>query len=353
MVNYLIFLCLIKCGQAVGLTNEGRMKQINFIAKSILYGCGMGLVSVYAGAGDSHNGYPNNQERAVHTFTNAVRMSPEEYRNKYLGVSDILLPATYPAVNPIYLNYTLSQTAREHSIDMGDNCGLQHNSCDGSTFLERLTAAYSKSGVGENIAMGQKSGFLAVKAWLLDNINGVPALDGSGDDGHRKNIMNSKFMEMGSGSYQGMATGKLRDYWTQDFGSKAATTYPIASGAFDEIVTGTYTFLANYFDASGKAPQSSEIILDGVATHLTLELGSAAKGTYTLNVPKGDGCMNYYFEFTDGDGAQWRYPENMTLSTVEGTVCENSTSNKIWRTEDRLIRTPEQSRFDLLGRPAL
>lgn len=97
-------------------------------------------------------------------------LAPEEYRDKYLGVTGILLPATYPAVHPLYFDLALAQVARGHSIDMGDNCGMQHNSCDGTTFANRLKAVYPSSAIGENIATTQKSGFSAVKAWLLDNV---------------------------------------------------------------------------------------------------------------------------------------------------------------------------------------
>lgn len=97
-------------------------------------------------------------------------LAPEEYRDKYLEVAGILLPATYPAVHPLYFDLALAQVARGHSIDMGDNCGMQHNSCDGTTFANRLKAVYPSSAIGENIATTQKSGFSAVKAWLLDNV---------------------------------------------------------------------------------------------------------------------------------------------------------------------------------------
>lgn len=162
--------------------------------------------------------------------------------------------------------------------------------------------------------------------------------------------MNSGYKELGVGIYTGLATGKPRTYWTQDFGSKTADIYPIPSGAFEELASGTFTFLASYFDAAGKAPKASKIVLNSVALDLTLELGEAAKGTYMLNVPKGNGCMNYYFLFTDAAGMEWRYPETTTLSTVDGVVCDESAASIIQTGIKKPLGALKLRYFDLLGR---
>ena len=148
--------------------------------------------TIQAGYGDCIDTLPSAFEREVHVMTNAVRMDPTGFRDTYITGTNILLPANYPAVPPLWYNHDLSRAARFHSVDMALNCGMQHQSCNGDSFSIRLRSFYKTSSrIGENIATGRTTGLQTVVQWLRDDIRQgttyVPAVDkdANGRDGHR------------------------------------------------------------------------------------------------------------------------------------------------------------------------
>ena len=97
------------------------------------------------------------------------------------------------------LNNKLSDVAREKSRDMQQNGYFSHTSPTyGSPFnmLQQFGIAYNSA--GENIAMGYSSPEAVVEGWMNSS-------------GHRANILNSSFTEIGVGH---IANG---NYWTQLF----------------------------------------------------------------------------------------------------------------------------------------
>lgn len=104
-----------------------------------------------------------------------------------------------PAVAPLTWNEVLAKSSLIHSTDMKNTGQFTHNSSDGTSFSDRITAAgYKWRTVGENIAAGQKTEQQVFTDWL-------------NSEGHCKNMMNGSFKDMGA--------ARLGDYWTQDFGA--------------------------------------------------------------------------------------------------------------------------------------
>jgi uncharacterized protein YkwD len=103
-------------------------------------------------------------------------------------------------------NATLSGVARAHSRDMAVRRYFTHDSLDGRTPFERMTAAgYRYRDAAENIAAGQPSAADVVRDWMLS-------------PGHRENIVDCGLRELGIGLYiSGSSTYTY--YWTQDFGT--------------------------------------------------------------------------------------------------------------------------------------
>ena len=90
-----------------------------------------------------------------------------------------------------------------HSADMAANDYFTHDSQDGRTFADRIRATgYSKGTIGENIAAGQQTPDAVMQSWM-------------DSAGHRANILNCAFTDMGVGIGRG---GSYGTYWTQDFG---------------------------------------------------------------------------------------------------------------------------------------
>ena len=96
-------------------------------------------------------------------------------------------------------NWELCRVARYKSQDMKDNSYFSHTSpVYGSPFQMMKSFGIKYRTAGENIARGQKTPTEVVNAWMNSS-------------GHRANILNSSFTEIGVGY---VASG---NYWTQMF----------------------------------------------------------------------------------------------------------------------------------------
>ncbi|MCX4529593.1 MULTISPECIES: CAP domain-containing protein [unclassified Streptomyces] len=97
-------------------------------------------------------------------------------------------------------NAKLTQAAQSYTEVMARSGELSHTGPDGSTMSGRISATgYKWSATGENIAKGQANAAEVVDAWMKS-------------PGHRANILNCKFTEIGVGVQK--AGGP---WWTQDF----------------------------------------------------------------------------------------------------------------------------------------
>lgn len=112
------------------------------------------------------------------------------------------------------VNSKLTQAAQGHSDDMAYNDFFSHVGSNGSTFASRLQAAgYAYLSAAENIAAGYSTPESVVDAWF----NESPP-----NDGHRQNILNCAFKDIGVGyTYLENDTGdtNYHYYWVQDFWS--------------------------------------------------------------------------------------------------------------------------------------
>ncbi|MET7288053.1 CAP domain-containing protein [Streptomyces sp. NPDC005573] len=101
----------------------------------------------------------------------------------------------------VTLNSTLNKVAQAHSADMAAHQNMSHTGSDGSAPGDRLTSAgYAWSTYGENVAYGYATPEEVMAGWMAS-------------PGHRANILNCSFKEMGVGLAQ------PGSYWTQDFGT--------------------------------------------------------------------------------------------------------------------------------------
>ncbi|MGW2034139.1 CAP domain-containing protein [Streptomyces sp. NPDC001761] len=102
---------------------------------------------------------------------------------------------------PLTLNATLTKAAQAHSDDMAAHRNMSHTGSDGSSPGDRITrAGYTWSSYGENVAYGYSTAQQVMDGWMSS-------------PGHRANILNCGFKEIGVGLAQ------PGSYWTQDFGT--------------------------------------------------------------------------------------------------------------------------------------
>ncbi|MFC9243750.1 sigma-70 family RNA polymerase sigma factor [Streptomyces sp. NPDC057136] len=100
-------------------------------------------------------------------------------------------------------NEQLATAASRHSADMAARDYFSHTAPDGSDPGDRITAAgYRWSTYGENIAKGQRTAADVMDSWMES-------------PGHRANILNCSFKEIGMG-VQDTSAGPV---WTQNFGT--------------------------------------------------------------------------------------------------------------------------------------
>ncbi|OHB74681.1 MAG: hypothetical protein A2Z25_09415 [Planctomycetes bacterium RBG_16_55_9] len=258
------------------------------------------------------DGYPNLFERRTLVYTNAMRMAPQQYRDKYMAdfqpdASSIL--QTYSPVEPVYYQPLLNQAARFHAEDMAENDCFQHDDCDGSAWNDRIRGFYPEARmIAENIAYGYPSAKAVVDAWLCDETGGRCAADGTQAAGHRTSMVNDGYRQIGTGWAEDEG-GAWRSFWVEDFASnEPASRPPIVAGCHDFLVSGKTSFLVNYRDVSDRAPAAVQVIVSGTTYDMSLDLGTQAAGTYRVDVSRAGNCREYYFLALTASGQLWRYP---------------------------------------------
>ncbi|WTT71669.1 CAP domain-containing protein [Streptomyces sp. NBC_00080] len=101
--------------------------------------------------------------------------------------------------SPVTLNAVLTKAAQAHSEDMATHQNMSHTGSDGSAPGDRITrAGYAWSTYGENVAYGYTTPEQVMSGWMSS-------------PGHKANILNCAFKEIGVGLAQ------PGSYWTQDF----------------------------------------------------------------------------------------------------------------------------------------
>uniref|UniRef100_UPI0031D95F7A CAP domain-containing protein n=1 Tax=Streptomyces hawaiiensis TaxID=67305 RepID=UPI0031D95F7A len=105
--------------------------------------------------------------------------------------------------SPVTANDRLTRAADDYSDVMASSGVMSHTGPDGSTMTTRVEAAgYQWSTLGENIARGQADAGSVMKSWM-------------NSPGHRANILNCSFKELGVGVH----FGDGGPWWTQNFGT--------------------------------------------------------------------------------------------------------------------------------------
>ncbi len=97
---------------------------------------------------------------------------------------------------PIRYNPSLSTVATAHAVDLIKNkkSTISHFSSNGDSFEKRVFASGIKSCAAENISSGSSNAVMALVFLFLDG--------GLEDLGHRKNLLNPYYVEMGIGVSQ-------------------------------------------------------------------------------------------------------------------------------------------------------
>ncbi len=147
--------------------------------------------------------------------------------------------SAYPAAPPLAFHPILTSTARVHSRDMVSKGYFAHASPDGTTPADRIQrAGYDYDFAGENISgMGVTNAADALECHyglMIDNYN---IEDATSHLGHRLNILDKDFVEIGIGYAGSRNAGDA----TEDFGTPSNPAAYLVGVAFSDLNTnGTY-----------------------------------------------------------------------------------------------------------------
>lgn len=190
-------------------------------------------------------GSPTDEEQLYLEFLNRARANPPAegtlLRNTtdpdvlsayaFYSVDVALMESQFAAISPappLAMNAQLTAAARLHSGDMYTNQFQQHTGSNGSTPGSRATAqGYDWFTIGENIFAYSESVFYGHAGFEVDWGNGPGGMQDP--PGHRENIHNATFREVGVGVVDGSNGPVGPQLVTQDFGARQSTT-PLVTG---------------------------------------------------------------------------------------------------------------------------
>ena len=137
----------------------------------------------------------------------AEKSDNQNYVNEFRSTGGQCGQQNFPSVPPLSLHTLLNESARVHAEDMAVNRYFDHNSQDGRTPGDRITATgYGGSGYGENIAAGQSDAFNTFQQWKES-------------PGHCTNMLRSRYNELGVG-YHYSPNSPYQHYWVQNFSTR-------------------------------------------------------------------------------------------------------------------------------------
>jgi hypothetical protein len=266
----------------------------------------------------------------------------------------------YPARPPVLWSYELSRSSRFHARNLlVSNVTLMHSSpcplnsnvatadCDGAvacacaspvptmcascagvaavntcgtmpfTRIGYFTSGTNTSANGEVAAAGYSDPFATVDGWLDEAM---------GNDGHRRNLLDADMTSdvMGFGNAAD-TSGCYSSFDVSDSGNAGVTLPKLPTAAVMPVGgdAGMYTFYATWNDPSLGAPHAINVVVDGMCSTMTRELGQDnLNATYKATAQLAAGCHSYWILASDGMGARISYPTTgaPTIS-VGGTAC--------------------------------
>ncbi|MEV4193443.1 CAP domain-containing protein, partial [Streptomyces toxytricini] len=155
-----------------------------------------------SGAGKASSGAPTPSPSAPRPASPAPVPAPQGPVGQVVAL--VNAERAKAGCGPLKDDAQLRKAAQRHSEDMASRNFFSHTAPDGSDPGERTTAAgYRWATYGENIARGQSTAESVMNSWM-------------NSDGHRANILNCSFKDIGVGLHQGPGG----PWWTQNFGAR-------------------------------------------------------------------------------------------------------------------------------------
>ncbi|MBK8795295.1 MAG: hypothetical protein IPM07_02290 [Anaerolineales bacterium] len=212
---------------------------------------------------------------------------------------------------PVKRIVALGKSARYHATDLGTDNYFNHDTYDrsGGIFkkvcgaFDRMRAWYNWTAAGENIAAGYGTPEEVMAGWMKS-------------DGHRRNILDPNFTEIGVGYYKG--SGDYGVYWVQNLGARA----------------GEYPMIINN-DSPDTADRNVAIYVHGAWNEMRLRNDSGAWGEWQP--------FSSSFTWTINDGVG----EHMISAELRSGSDTHSSCDKINLTTATAVAAPASADYQL------
>jgi serralysin len=262
---------------------------------------------------------PTAQDQLMLELVNRARANPQAEADRLLGgnLNEGLAPGTISTVakQPLAFNLNLNAAANGHSQWMLDNDIFSHTGANGSSPGTRMAnAGYPFTGAwgrGENLAWNGTTGTPDFTQFVIDNHNNLFIDDGVTGRGHRLNLMNVSYREVGISSLQGLFTTSSGNTYnavmsTQDF------AYSSNRGPFLTGVVYTDAVTNDNFYTVGEGLGSVTVTASNSSN--TVSTTTWGSGGYTLAVPTGTYNVTFSADFNN-DGQTDTVTQSVTIGS--------------------------------------
>lgn len=225
---------------------------------------------------------PSANEQYMLELVNRARLDPLAEAAGYgIGLNQGLSPGTISgsAKQPLVFNPKLIDASREHSEWMLDTDTFAHTGAGGSSPGDRMRAAgYTFTGNwtwGENVSWRGTTGTPDVTSFVGRQHEGLFR-----SSGHRTNILNGDFKEIGIGAVTGEFDGYNAVMTTQNFARSGSSTF-LTGVAFDDSVTN------DDFYTVGEGLSGINVTATRQSDNRTFETTTYASGGYQIVLEPG------------------------------------------------------------------
>lgn len=222
---------------------------------------------------------------------NRARQDPVAEASRLgIDLNEGLAAGTLPAGarQPLALNDSLQASIEGHLADELAHNYFGHNNFDGTTYDARINAAgYTGwTTIGENLAIQYTPGAVNVEQFVTDEYVGLFKDTTVAGRGHRINIVDGSFKEVGSAVQTGLYQGQNAVHTGNDFGARPGNSF--LTGV---IYTDTVTANSFYNVGEGLGGISVDVTASGGTTYHTT---ANSAGGYQIALPAGTYSVRFF-----------------------------------------------------------
>jgi serralysin len=246
---------------------------------------------------------PTAQDQYMLELLNRARLNPQAEADRLLGgnLNEGLAAGTISTApkQAVAFNLNLFNAAQGHSQWQLANNTFSHTGANGSSSADRVTASgYTWKTTGENIAWKGTTGAVDLTSFVAEQEDGLFVDTGIANRGHRTNMLNPNYREVGISAITGKFTSGGTAYdsvmTTQDFGTDSKNSNALLTGV-------VYTDAVKNDDFYTVGEGLGNITIDAVGNGQTFTGTSLTAGGYSLSLAPGTYSVSFRGDF-NSDG---------------------------------------------------